>query len=579
VSEWDASHSSYETRHESDIAAWARQSVRLTTRQPTAYPGWYDVAITPYIQGFFDAILDPSVRVVSVQKGAQTGFSLAAHVALMYWIVCDSGPCLYVMPTDVMAKGISETRIKPLIEDSPVVMGQLLPDVSDFKQAEYHCRGMQVNFVGANSASALASRPVRYLINDELDKFPRAIGSETGARSLAMQRTKSFWNRKILDLSTPTNNVETQIQGIVSDGDQRRYMVPCLKCGHVHEIMWRNVKWEKDSTARNVHESVRYECPKCGASADTHGKNEMVRHGKWEATATGEPGHVSFYAPSILSPWVTLEYLAAKWINAQRDQGDLQDFINSELGEVWSIVNKTTDEKAIVRRRRQYKRGEKAFDTLVEYADNDAERKRILSVDVQKTCFWWVLREWRVDSASVMIDFGRADMWEEIVKLADESDCTAVMVDSGYGVRTSEVYQICLSHRFTPTKGASKRMAMPWTQNTINIFEGTRRQREGESIQLVTYDTIQIKGLLSDLIETGDWAIPKDVTVDYIRQMTSEEMIADKWVLKRGHRDNHLWDCEALQVLGAMIFGCMVSVEIEEESVQEETDGDDRESR
>jgi phage terminase large subunit GpA-like protein len=282
-------------------------------------------------------------------------------------------------------------------------------------------------------------------------------------------------------------------------------MVPCLKCGHIHEIAWRNVKWDKDATARDVHQTVRYQCPKCEHHMDTHGKNEMIRHGKWEATATGEQGHASFYAPSILSPWVTLEYLAAKWLNAQRDSGDLQDFINSELGEVWSIVNKTTDEKSIVRRRRHYKRGEKAFETLTEYAGNDLERGYILTVDVQKTCFWWVLREWRKDGASAMVDFGRADTWEEVVKLADETDCVCVLVDSGYGVRTSEVYQICVAHRFTPTKGASRRMAMPWTQNTINVFEGTRRQREGESIQLVTYDTIQIKGLLADTIESGEF--------------------------------------------------------------------------
>jgi len=33
--------------------------------------------------------------------------------------------------------------------------------------------------------------------------------------------------------------------------------------------------------------------------------------------------------------------------------------------------------------------------------------------------------------------------------------------------------------------------------------------------------------------------------------------------LKRGHKDNHLLDCEVLQVLAAMVFGYQVSVEIE----------------
>ena len=147
--------------------------------------------------------------------------------------------------------------------------------------------------------------------------------------------------------------------------------------------------------------------------------------------------------------------------------------------------------------------------------------------------------------------------------MADTLQCMAVLVDSGYGVRTSEVYQICLAHNFLPSKGASRKMSMPWTQQQINIFEGTRRQRNGESIQLLVFDTAQIKGVLFDMIEGSSWHLPRDISTDYIQQMTSEEMIADKWVLKRGHKDNHLLDCEVLQVLAAMVFGYQVSVEIE----------------
>ncbi len=78
----------------------------------------------------------------------------------------------------------------------------------------------------------------------------------------------------------------------------------------------------------------------------------------------------------------------------------MQDFINSELGEVWSIVSKTTDEKAIVRRRGQYERGAEPFKTLKEYLGIEDEQALFLTVDVQKNVFlvgvkgmatWWYL--------------------------------------------------------------------------------------------------------------------------------------------------------------------------------------------
>jgi hypothetical protein len=51
------------------------------------------------------------------------------------------------------------------------------------------------------------------------------------------------------------------------------------------------------------------------------------------------------------------------------------------------------------------------------------------------------------------------------------------------------------------------------------------------------------------------WAIPRDTGAEYQQQVTSEQQVGGKWRLRRGQRDNHLWDCEVLQLLGATIFG------------------------
>jgi phage terminase large subunit GpA-like protein len=63
---------------------------------------------------------------------------------------------------------------------------------------------MYVSISGANSPASLASKPIRYLFLDEVDKYPPASRREADPISLARERTKTFINRKIYMCSTPT---------------------------------------------------------------------------------------------------------------------------------------------------------------------------------------------------------------------------------------------------------------------------------------------------------------------------------------------------------------------------------------
>ena len=52
--------------------------------------------------------------------------------------------------------------------------------------------GGSISLVGANSASGLASRPIRILLCDEVDRYPASAGTEGDPISLGRKRTTTF---------------------------------------------------------------------------------------------------------------------------------------------------------------------------------------------------------------------------------------------------------------------------------------------------------------------------------------------------------------------------------------------------
>ena len=67
---------------------------------------------------------------------------------------------------------------------------------------------------GANSASSLASRPIRIVFMDEVDRFPASAGSEGDPVALTKKRTTTYWNRKIVMTSNPIVKGSSRIEQV-----------------------------------------------------------------------------------------------------------------------------------------------------------------------------------------------------------------------------------------------------------------------------------------------------------------------------------------------------------------------------
>ena len=82
----------------------------------------------------------------------------------------DPSPTMVVYPSDTLGESIKKNRIDPMLNASPELKRRY--HESDSSVSELQFDGMYLVIVGSNSPSQLASRPIRNLFLDEVDKYP-----------------------------------------------------------------------------------------------------------------------------------------------------------------------------------------------------------------------------------------------------------------------------------------------------------------------------------------------------------------------------------------------------------------------
>jgi phage terminase large subunit GpA-like protein len=146
----------------------------------------------------------------------------------------------------------------------------------------------------------------------------------------------------VVQTSTPTTE-EGAIWRAWTDGDQRRYWVPCPHCSEPITLSWPLMKWDNDARdsegrwdLQRVRSTARIECPKCAGKIVDSMKTKMLREGQWIASNPNcLPGHRSYHLPALYSVRRSFGALAVKFLQDKQSLMGLQDFVNSILAEPW----------------------------------------------------------------------------------------------------------------------------------------------------------------------------------------------------------------------------------------------------
>jgi phage terminase large subunit GpA-like protein len=437
----------------------------------------------------------------------------------------------------------------------------------------------------------LRSKTVRVLLRDEIDQYPDDLDGQGSPLEISDGRLMAFLNQgdwKKVDVSTPTVKGASKIERRFHAGDQRRWRVPCPRCGSEFTFEFSGLRYSK-----TFPHKAHYVAPCCGTIIEAHEKRELLRRGRWVATAPRPGAFPSYHLSALESPFVPFDAIAAERVAVGDDPTRLRTFDNLWLGIPHEVQGDSPDaESLMLRRESGLERGHIPARSLI----------LVGAADVQGNGIWfevialapnresWVVETGFLSGATEgpdgeafqqlkdrVLDRDWPDAWGRTRKL------DALGVDSGF--RSHVVYSWVRANQRvrTNTQGADTVLALKggegWDRpaiglpSIVDINLAGKRVRGGAAVRVV--GTFSLKSVFyEDLwklgIKSGKSSDPPGMChfpdfIDdvYFKQLTSEYVVNEigrhgrpkrVWRLRHG-RDNHLLDCRVYNLALAEYLG------------------------
>jgi len=526
----------------------------------------------PFLKEIMDLMGPESeTEQIVVMKGAQLGLTEVAINWIFYTIDYDPAPLLYVQKTIDTVEKFSKQRFSPSAEVCPIILDKIGRPKSRDSGNTIRLKTFPGGIIilgGANSAASLRSMPIERLILDEEESYDADLEEEGSPSEIAIRRTANFPKRKIFRLSTPAIKETSRIEPLFEAGDQRRYYVPCIHCGHYQVIYWRHIKYEEKKTEALTLDTVHMECESCHKEIPERFKTEMLERGKWKAE-NKNGNYPSFHISSLYTPLGFYSWRDAvrSWLKVQKtmDKSLLKVFINTVLGETFSEANKTIEATGLMKRKEAYT-DPIPDGVLVLTAGVDVQNDRL---EVEVVGFGKNQESWSIDYTAFMGDTEHSFVWEQLDAYLQrtwshasglEMNLALVAIDSGHRARV--VYNFCKTRehrRIFPVKGRDG-----WGYGYIK--RPLKRNEDKVYLFLVYVDEVKSK-IYSHLQISEPGAgychFPEKPVYNqnYFKMLTSERLTTKKyrgrtvlrWDLPQGRRNEAL-DCRAYAIAALNIL-------------------------
>lgn len=519
------------------VTQWADRHRILPAE--SAFPGRYRSDMTAYMAGPMDAFCDGEVEEIDIMSGSQVGKTTSVENIIGYIIDQDPGPTMYVVPRDADVEYVSLKRFRPMVLDCSALYAHTSGSPRDLQTNFFTFDRMTLYFGSAGSPAEMAQKAIKYLLFDEPDKYPPFSGKEANPIDLATKRTRTFWDRKIIKVCTPTTK-DGYISVSYSQSNQQQYYIPCPHCGEYR--VWKFAQLKLPKSLRDPDEirekrDVWYECEVCGHRIEETEKGDLVAAGIWvpegrsidaDGNITGEPlrskRHSGFHISALVSPFPGVGWpeIMADWFAANTEQGialgKLLDFQNATLGEPFEETGKQIKASEVRKLTGGFSRGTVPSDCLVLVASADYHKSKargIVRIDYEVRGFGYGMKNRVVNTGSV----SSFEMLDEQVltspfpwadgTASEDKPWLAVMVlfvDSGY--EPDDVYEYCRKRpRLTiPTKGEVGPRLKPLQPSDLESATERRLARRNyrvryRGMQLLIVDTYYFKNQVTGWVE------------------------------------------------------------------------------
>jgi phage terminase large subunit GpA-like protein len=332
------------------VSEWS-DKYRILSSESSSESGIWRTSRAPYQKAVMDTINDHKINTIVFMKSAQVGATEILNNIVAYFIDQDPSPILVLQPTLQMAQAWSKDRLANMIRDTDCLREKVKePRSKDSSNTVLSKKfpGGNINIVGSNSAAGLASRPIRILLCDEVDRYEASAGAEGDPISLATKRTTTFWNRKVFLTSTPTIKNLSRIETAFEESDKRYYYVPCPHCQEKQILKWEQIRWEQGQP-----ETAEYDCEHCGNVIEESSKQWMLENGEWIATEDTKK-IAGFHISELYSPWRTWKEMAIDFYAVRKQPEMLRTWVNTALGKTFDDPGESIEYAGLIENKEDY---------------------------------------------------------------------------------------------------------------------------------------------------------------------------------------------------------------------------------
>lgn len=535
-----------------DVVEWVRRHVAFVPYSPRAF----SLDDPPMFAEILQEIVNPLNRRVVISACVQSGKTLAPELALAYLVANIPAPALWLNQTDAEAKDQSEGRLRALFDSILPLRALYNADKNKMrKDTMIFNNGMTLWTLGQNNMRNLQRRSICYVFGDETWQWERGRMEEVAAR------TTAFANGKCVFMSQGGVAGDDSESAWLST-DQREWTWICPECGGE----WQPALEDFDTA------TAAMTCPYCKHVYDAKpfnreklNKNAFFKPSA-EKTASGRVGF-HWNAFSTMS-WreIAALYNDATAASERGDDEKLKQFVQKRLALAWNderlLANQSVrSASAVSAAKVGYHLRDAWDDECVRAAAGKSVRMRFLTVDVQLDHFYWVVRMWSADGRSRLLDCGIAQSFDDIRGIAAQYEVFPRFVGMDCGFRTDEVFAFCAATGATALRGDRKN---GWDFKTPagrvekayspkEIIQTAPRHYCGRHF----FSDLRCKDILANLRATGTdrWSYPVNAPKNYEKMLYSERK-NEKGVWEQiGHRPNHFFDCEAMQICFALMVG------------------------
>ena len=568
-----------------NVWQWNAAHVNFS-REPsyeTELSGPFDPGYIPIWRAVSEDMSDPETEEVCDLKCSRIGASENVGLSFLEWAINNApAPALFMSSDQLSAEDFYNERIVKRLRCSDVTVEKLATARITEHKLEIGAFSLRVYWPKAQGV--FRQHGYKYIYVEE---FSKCVMSDI----VPIRKRAANWGiSKILWVSSPDPTMrrtskEDPIFVVWEESDKRYPMMPDPGGGVFrfvfggtdvpHGLKWPADKCKNDDGSWNmdaVQELAYYVTPS-GARIEESDRLGLLAEAKWAPSVPGGRRIHGYHANSFYAPfktgafgWIAAEFLRAR-IGTSTDPKNpvkpLRSFVYEYLAEPWYETREVSEETELGQRQVEYPKHTKPSEQEPMKTLYIAKQKSvIMAVDVQKDVFWWTMREFIDGGDSGLMGWGYAIQTEDLDAVAEQYKAEYMGIDYGFALRQYEVMQFALKSKLggnqwiIPLKG-SDNLKTDVMYSEQDPFIGRSRQGE-HSVGTYTWATdlwrtILLQSIRGESRET--WMVYNGVEVEYAKQVTSTEKIDGVWVLRRGHSQDHLFDCECEALVLARIVG------------------------